>query len=326
MPLPEVTPGLTSDVPIAPVGETEPAMDGSPGDLDLRVEGTREALPEEYREEYDAAINAAEERRTRQLQTRWTERNQKAAELERRFAGQDESLQLGQVFTTVKQQNPALAQRAYELLVSNTIGAGQGMAASQQPAGQVPAQTGSEVDPVEAKFRKILQDNPENPDAYRAMDAVASGRAGQVEQKLRTQLDQLTQAIQQGQVQQQIQTLHQQEADFLAKNPIFNQQKYIDEVRRRQQTERLPSGQPFITLPPDQQFMAVAQPDLVTAMARQRELDVTRPSRGAANVIVPPGHTSPNRPEPPKSEEDAWSEARMALGEMAMEDVEGDVY
>jgi len=328
MPLPgTVTPGLTSDAPIAPAGAIEGAMDKPPEELALRVEGVRGTLPEECQEDFDTAIEAAKEHRTRQLQKTWTERLQKSKELERRYEGQDEALQLGQVFKTVRDNNPALAQQAYQLLVSNTIGA-QGEAASQQPVGQVAPPSGAspDQDPVKAKFRAILEENPQNPDAYQAIDSVATARSRAEVAKLESQVQDLTAAIQQQQIQQQIQVLHQKEADFLTKNPIFNQQKYIDEVRRRQQTERLPNGQPFITLPPEQQYMAVAQPDLITAMAQQREVNATRPSRAAANIVQMPGHTSPTAPTPPKSEEQAWDDLHMQLGEMPLEAVEGDVY
>jgi len=72
--------------------------------------------------------------------------------------------------------------------------------------------------------------------------------------------------------------------------------------------------------------MAVAQPDLITAMAQQREVNATRPSRAAANIVQMPGHTSPTAPTPPKSEEQAWDDLHMQLGEMPAEAVEGDVY
>ncbi len=307
-------PGQLGQEPIAA------AMDGTPPDLGLRLQTIRDALPEELREDHDETVRLAREDRTRELQREWTERHQEAADLRRRYEGRDTELQLGQVFTDVRKQNPELAQRAYQLLVSNTIGPVQDNASvSQQPAGQAAQQTGSDVDPVEAKFRQIIAENPESPDVYRAINALTMGRMTEMEQRLTGQIGQQAQAIQQQQVEQRVQQLRQMEADFLAKNPFFNEQKYIDEVHRRQQSERLPGGQPFVTLPPEQQFTAVALPDLITAKAQQRQLDSSRVSRDVANAVHMPGHASPGPPQPPVTEDQAWDNVKEKVSEIPLE-------
>jgi len=288
--------------------------------LNRSVEAFRDTLPEDFQPDFDNLVNEIRQARTSELQSEWTSRLQKAAELNKRFSGKDDALAMGEYMLALKERDPARFAEVQRQLAFGTPQVSGGGSGSPVPKANVADKTalgthdGDEVLPTVKQMLAEVEQTGGDP--LVAIDFLSKKRAEQMIKPIQEQLQNMSQALRNQSIQQAVSQLRQDEARYIAENPMMKQ--YVDEVRRRQNTEVLANGMGFWQLPIEQQFLMAAGPDLMTALAARERQQPHMPNRTTANVLGSPQQSSPAHRSPPKTVDEAWDRVAEEVSESAV--------